>query len=91
MNNIILILIAICIFYIFFSNNQERFGEQDTVFARELVNFFQQNPNTDFITYLDKLNELKNTSDNLISKGVFKKFLTNNSLTINDVLSAMSE
>jgi hypothetical protein len=91
MNNIFLILIAICIFYIFFSNNKEQFTEQDTVFARELVNFFQQNPNTDFITYLDKLNELKNTSDNLISKGVFKKFLTNNSLTINDVLSAMSE
>jgi len=84
---IIVLGIALIMYFIVVrKNNKEYFTTQENLLAANIVALFKTNSNTTFISYLTALNDNKNTSDNLISKGVYKKFKENANLTTDDVL-----
>lgn len=82
------IIIALIIFLIYNSSqiNTEKFTDNENILAEEILKFFKQ-PMHPFGDYLSILTTYKNTSDNLISKGVYNKLRDNINLTINDILS----
>jgi hypothetical protein len=87
-----IILICIVLYFTynyFFKGQTEKFTDQDLNLARELVVLFNNSEPPSFTLYLQKLVDSKNTSDNLISKGVYNKFLKNSYLTINDILQEL--
>jgi len=88
MNNYIIGAIILVILYFIFhmSKYSEHFTLQETALAGKIVESFKANKDSTFIAYLTVLNDNKNTSDNLISKGVYNKFKNNTNLTIDDVL-----
>lgn len=86
---LILFFLIVIFFYYKFTNKSENFSDQETQFAQNILLFFKQTESPSFIRYLEKLNELKNTSDNLISKGVFNKFMKNKTLSIDDILNEL--
>ena len=84
----IVIAIILCIFYTYNLSqvNREKFTDNENLLAEEILKFFKQ-PIHPFGDYLTILTTYKNTSDNLISKGVYNKFRDNTNLTINDVMT----
>lgn len=91
---LLLVLVVYCIYYYFYSSNKkvEQFTAEEQTFAEKLAAFFKATGKPTFNEYLTKIVELKNTSDNLISKGVHKKLLKKgNKITAKDVLAFMDD
>ena len=84
----ILVLLAIIIIgYLMYYSRSEQFTSEENLFAEKLSEFLKTKPN--FIKYLDKLVELNNISDNLISKGIYNKFIETENLSANDILKEL--
>lgn len=83
------ILIAIVLYYLYTSNSsqqvKEKFTNNENLLGKKILEFFK-NPMTSFSGYLTVLTDNKNTSDNLISKGIYNKFRENKKLTIDDIM-----
>lgn len=80
-------IIAIYMFYTFFISKVEKYTNEEQTIAKSIVELFKNNTKPSFSFYLEHLTKINNTSDNLISKGVYNKLLNNKDLKINDVLS----
>lgn len=83
------ILIAIILYCLYTTNSsqplKETFTNNENLLGKKLLEFFKT-PVTSFSGYLSVLTDNKNTSDNLISKGVYNKFRENKKLTIDDIM-----
>lgn len=90
-NNYLYIALAIIVFYMLYINfnKTENFTEEESMFATKILDLFKKENKPSFIEYLEKLNEVNNTYDNLISKSVYNKFLSNKMLTQDDILNEM--
>lgn len=84
-NILILAVIALVIYFYMYSNT-EKFTDNENILGQKILEFFKQ-PIHPFSDYLSVLTNNNNTSDNLISKGVYNKFKNNTNLTINDIMN----
>lgn len=85
----IYLFIAVIVFLAIITRQatKEPFTDQQKILASQLVGFFRIKSNPSFTQYLELLPTLENTSDKLISKAVFNKFINNPGLTEQDVLN----
>jgi hypothetical protein len=83
------IFIITVLLFLFFFNKREQFTPEQQQFATNLISLFRNEQKPSFVEYLQKLNELQNVSDNLISKGVYNKLLENNNLQFEDIIPLM--
>lgn len=88
---IALVLIIVLIVTLF-TGEKEKFTVEQEEFSDKLLGYFQRNELPTFLKYLNILSEIKNTSDNLISKSVYNNFFEKGpSLTKNDILEEISK
>lgn len=86
-NGLLLIIIIVVLLFLYFINKREEFTTEQQQFATNLISLFTSEQKPTFVEYLQKLNELQNVSDNLISKGVYNKFVENTNLQVEDVIA----
>ncbi len=93
--NYLYIVIGACLLYLLYKHFNsslpavETFSQDQTVLATKIAQLFKQQKKPSFLAYLEALNNNKNTSDNLISKGVYNRLANNPNLTVNDVLKEL--
>jgi hypothetical protein len=86
---VILTIIILYVLYINF-NKKENFTESENLFSQKLLELFKQDQTPSFLAYLEILNKIGNTYDNLISKGVYNKFIKKGvNIKIDDILEEM--
>lgn len=85
------IILGIILLYMLYTKfyKRETFTESENLFADKLLGLFKNDKKPNFLMYLEKLNEIENIYDNLISKGVYNKFVDNMNLTRDDILNEM--
>lgn len=91
-NQYLYIILTIIILYILYIkwNNKENFTESENNFAKKLLELFKKPKTPSFLAYLETLNKIGNTYDNLISKGVYNKFIKKTvNIKIQDILQEM--
>jgi hypothetical protein len=90
-NQLLLAFLAIILVALYITKpwgkSTEKFTQEQNILAERLSEFIKTNPN--FIKYLDKLVELNNTSDKLISKGIYNKFIANKNIKADDILKEL--
>ena len=69
------------------SNSTEQFTQEQHSFSNNLALFLVSKPS--FIQYLDKLVQLGNTSNKLISKDIYNKFISMDNIQKNDILTQL--
>jgi len=86
--NVVLYGIVILVVYLIYSTcvSKENFSNDENILGEKILQFFKQ-PLHPFSDYLSVLTNNKNTSDNLISKGVYNKFKDNTNLTLVDIMN----
>lgn len=84
------ILITTFLFLLYNSFTTECFTPVEEDIADKLVHFFKTTQSPSFINYLDKLIDIDNRNENLISKGVFNKLNNIKDITRQDVLQYFS-
>lgn len=88
MHTYLLVLLAIVLVFVFMTQKKESFTQEDTSLALEILDFFNR-PVHPFGDYLELLVKNNNTSDNLISKGLYNKFKKNKLLTVSEIVNSM--
>lgn len=87
---ILLAILIVVFMFLLFGRNKENFTIQQQEFSEQLASYFQKGEILTFTKYLLVLTQLENTSDNLISKGVYNKFSQRaKNLTANEILQSM--
>ena len=87
-NQYLYIILTIVILYILYTKfyKTETFTESENLFADKLLVLFKKAENPNFLAYLERLNEIENIYDNLVSKSVYNKLVNKVNLTREDIL-----
>lgn len=91
-NQYLYIILGIVVVYILYTQfyKKETFTEEENLFADNLLELFKTDEKPSFLAYLEKLNEIENIYDNLISKGIYNKFIEKGvNITRDDILNEM--
>lgn len=90
-NQYLYIILTIVILYILYTKfyKTETFTESENLFADKLLVLFKKAEKPNFLAYLERLNEIENIYDNLVSKSVYNKLVNKVNLTREDILKEM--
>lgn len=88
MHTYVIVVLVLILILMLMTQTKESFTQKDTELAVKILEFFSK-PIHPFGDYLELLAKNNNTSDNLISKGLYNKFKNNDFLTISDIVNSM--